>query len=90
MDYEQAGLLDGLEGSDREARVELLDRLKEDGASDQELIDAVREDRLSLLLVERRLGGRHTANELAESTGVPAEVLVRMRRLAGLPTAGAR
>ena len=88
MDYAQAGLLDGLGGSDRDARIELLDRLRADGATEQELIEAVREDRLALLLVERRLGGRHTARELEQDTGVPADILVRMRRLLGLPAPG--
>jgi adenylate cyclase len=85
MDFSQAGLLDGLDGDDREARLQLLERLRDDGATEQELIDAVREDRLALLLVERRLGGRHSAKELEEATGVPADVLVRMRRQLGLP-----
>lgn len=88
MDFEQAGLLDGLTGADRQARLELLERLSEDGASEQELTEAVREDRLALLLVERRLGGRHTARELEKVTGVPADILVRMRQQLGLPTPG--
>lgn len=88
MDYEGAGLLEGLEGPDRQARVELLDRLTSDGATEDELRTAIEEDRLPLLLVERRLGGRHTARELEEATGVPAEVLIRMRRLVGLPAPG--
>ncbi len=88
MDFAQAGLLDGLKGADREARLELLERLRRDGATDQELIDAVREDRLALLLVERRLAGRYTARDLEERTGAPAEVLLRMRRQLGLPVAG--
>lgn len=89
MDFAQAGLLDGLTGADREARQKLLERLRQDGASDQELIDAVREERLALLPVERRLAGRYTARELEQSTGAPAEVLLRLRRQLGLPVAGA-
>jgi adenylate cyclase len=85
MDYAEAGLLDDLKGADRDARIKLLDLLTEEGCSDQDLIDAVKEDRLALLLVERRLAGRHTARELEEITGVPADVLVRMRRQLGLP-----
>ena len=87
MDYAAAGLLDGLEGPDRLARLGLLQRLERDGATGQELIDAVREDRLPLLLVERRLGGRHTAVEVERETGVPAAVMLRLRRLLGLPEA---
>ncbi len=85
VDFDEAGLLDGLEGRDREARIELLQRLRDDGATDQELIDAVNHDRLALLLVERRLGGRHTMREIEQATGLPADFLMRMRRLLGLP-----
>ncbi|HWD63539.1 MAG TPA: adenylate cyclase regulatory domain-containing protein [Solirubrobacteraceae bacterium] len=88
MDFAAAGLLDGLEGDDREARLKLLERLEEDGATEQELVEAVREDRLALLLVERRLAGRYTARDLEERTGAKAEVLLRMRRQLGLPVAG--
>ncbi len=87
MDFAAAGLLDGLEGAEREARLELLELLRHDGASLDELQDAVREDRLPLLVLERRLGGRHTALEIERETGVPAELMLRLRRLLGLPEA---
>ncbi len=87
MDYDAAGLLDGLEGEDRAARERLLDRLVEEGFEAGELQQAVKEDRLALLLVERALGGRYSANELAERTGLEASQLLRIRRLLGLPDA---
>jgi len=87
VDYEPAGWLDGLEGEDRAARERLLDRLVDEGFGPDELGQAVREDRLALLLVERVLGGRYTANELAERTGLEAGQLLRIRRLLGLPEA---
>jgi adenylate cyclase len=87
MDYAAAGLLDGLDGDDRAARERLLDRLLQEGYTLSELQAAVREDRLALLLVERVLGGRYTANQLAERTGLPASQLLRIRRLLGLPDA---
>jgi adenylate cyclase len=87
VDYESAGLLDGLEGDDRVARERLLDRLVEEGFTQTELTAAVNEDRLALLLVERVLGGRYTANELAERTALPASQMLRIRRLLGLPEA---
>jgi adenylate cyclase len=87
MDYAAAGLLDGLDGDDRAARERLLDRLVQEGYTLSELQAAVREDRLALLLVERVLGGRYTANQLAERTGLPASQLLRIRRLLGLPDA---
>ena len=89
MDYEAAGLLDGLEGDDRAARERLLDRLVEEGFTREELVDAVQEDRLALLLVERVLAGRYTAKELEERSGLPAAQMLRIRRLLGLPEASA-
>jgi adenylate cyclase len=87
VDYESAGLLDGLEGDDRAARERLLDRLVDEGFTLEELQGAVREDRLPLLLVERVLGGRYSASELEERTGLEASQMLRIRRLLGLPEA---
>jgi adenylate cyclase len=87
MDFEAAGLLDGLEGEEREAREQLLERLADDGFTIDELKDAVAEDRLALLPVERVLSGRYTAEEISKATGLPSELLVRIRRLLGLPEA---
>jgi adenylate cyclase len=85
MDFEQAGLLDGLEGADRDAREQLLAQLADDGVSLDELKAAVAEDRLALLPVERVLGGRYTAAEIEERSGLPADVLLKLRGLLGLP-----
>jgi adenylate cyclase len=85
MDFAEAGLLDGLEGNARRARVALLERLAAEGATLAELALAVREERLALLPLERLLGGRYTAREVHERTGTPVEILLRMRRLGGLP-----
>jgi adenylate cyclase len=87
MDFGAAGLLDGLEGEDRAARKRLLDRLLDEGYTVAELKEAVREDRLALLLVERVLGGRYTATELEQRSGLPATQMLRIRRLLGLPEA---
>ena len=78
-------LLDGLKGEDRAARERLLERLADEGFTLEELKAAVEEDRLALLLVERVLGGRYTAAELEERTGLPASQMLRIRRLLGLP-----
>jgi adenylate cyclase len=88
MDFEQAGLLDGLEGADRDAREQLLEQLADEGVSLDELKSAVDEDRLALLPVERVLGGRYTAAEIEERTGLPADLLRRVRGLLGLPVPG--
>lgn len=84
-DFAALGLLDGLDGRDREAREELLRGLLERGATLDELKAAVAEDRLVLLPVERVLGGHHTAAEVAEQSGVAAEQLRRIWRALGFP-----
>src|SRR5436309_2496902 len=88
MDFADAGLLDDLEGEERDAREKLLGHLLDDGFSADELKQAVAEDRLTLLAVERVLGGRYSANEIEEKTGFPAKTLLRLRRILGLPEAG--
>src|SRR5438105_6067055 len=88
MDFAGAGLLDGLEGEERAAREQLLERLVADGFTVDELKAAAAEDRLALLPVERVLGGKFTAAEGARRAAPPAERLVRTRRPPGLPEAG--
>jgi len=89
VDWEAEGLLDGLESEDRDDRVALLDRLRSDGASLEELREAVRDETLVFLPAERIIGGdaRYTAAEVAEMTGVDVDLLLRMRRAHGLPLA---
>ena len=87
MNFEQAGLLDGLSGDERTAREQLLEQLANDGFSLEELKDAVAEDRLALLPVERVLGARYTAREIEERSGLPTGLMLRIRRLLGLPEA---
>lgn len=85
MDFEAEGLLDGLQGEQREARRRLVQSLLAEGFELQELKAAAAEDRLVLLPVQRALSGRYTASEVEERTGLPAEALRRTRRLLGLP-----
>ncbi|MGZ4311511.1 MAG: adenylate cyclase regulatory domain-containing protein [Solirubrobacteraceae bacterium] len=85
MDIDADGLLDGLQGEEREARRKLLERLHEEGYGEDELVRAVRENRLALLPVERVLGGTYTAAELDERAGLPAGTMARIRRQLGLP-----
>jgi adenylate cyclase len=80
--------LDGLEGSEREQRRKLLQLLADDGFSEQDLQVAVAENRLALLPVDRMLGGTYTAREIEQRSGLPATVLVRMRRRIGLAEPG--
>ena len=90
MDFEAEGLLEGLEGEEREAREELLEQLSRAGASEDELRKAVEEGRLALLPVERALGGQGdlTAAEVAERAGVSEAFVSRHRRALGLPLSG--
>lgn len=87
IDFEAEGLLDGLEGKAREARLELLQALASDGASLEELRQAVAEDRLVLLPVERSLAGdyKYTGKQVAELAGLSLGFLGRELRALGLP-----
>jgi adenylate cyclase len=87
IDFEAEGLLAGLEGEPRAARLRLLEALAGDGVPLDELRRAVAEDRLALLPVERELAGggpRYTAAEIAERSGLPREFLERQWRSLGL------
>ncbi len=89
MDRDDDQLIDGLEGTERDERRRLIEKLREDGVPEEELRAAAAEDRLVLLPVERVLGGIYTAAELEERTGLPTRVLLRLRRMLGLPEAEA-
>ena len=88
IDFEAEGLLEGLEGEPREARLELLERLYGEGCSLDELKEAVAAGRLTLLPVERTLAGkgpRYTAREIAESADLDLDLLLRFRSALGVP-----
>ncbi len=65
-DFEAEGLLEGLEGPARAARLELLERLEGEGVDPDELRAASREGRLALVPVERILVGDSRRYTLAE------------------------
>ena len=88
VDFEAEGLLDGLSGKAREARLGLLEDLAEDGVPLEELKRAVEEDRLVLLPVERVFEEgteRYTAQEIAAYAGLEDDFLVRLMRALGAP-----
>jgi adenylate cyclase len=87
MDFAAAGLLDGLEGDDRAERERLLEQLADAGFTEDELKDAIEEDRLALLPVDRMLEGEYSARDIEKKTGLSAEKILRLRRLLGLPDA---
>lgn len=87
-DFEAEGLLDGLEGEARAARLGLLERLAEEGVPLAELRDAVEGGRLALLPVERVIAGdgtRYTPREVAELSGVDLDLLQRATAALGIP-----
>ena len=77
-DWAEEGLLDGLDAdADREARLELLERMHAEGCSVDELRQAIDDDRLALLPVEKLLlrDRRYTMAETAELTGLSMDYL---------------
>src|ERR1044072_8860714 len=90
MDFAAEGLLDGLEDErERAERVALLEELLAHGVPLAELRQAVAEDRLVFLRVERTLGAaRYTPREIAEQTGIPVDEGLSLRQALGLPRPG--
>ncbi len=86
-DFAAEGLLDGLEGEAREARLELLERLWADGLSLPELRAGTEAGSLVFLPAERLIAGVpvYSGRELADRTGLPVALLVDLRRAHGLP-----
>lgn len=86
-DFAAEGLLDGVDGEEREARRELLEGLADGGVPVDELRRAVEEDRLALLPAEHVLAGgrQYTVEQLAERADVDVETLRRYMRALGFP-----
>jgi adenylate cyclase len=90
-DFEGEGLLEGLTGGARDARLALLKDLEETGVPLEELKRAVEENRLVLLPVERVFGAgeeRYTAAEVAEGAGIDQGFLTRLLQALGAPVPG--
>jgi adenylate cyclase len=87
IDFAAEGLLDGLEGDAREARLELLRLLEADGIALEDMRAATRDGRLLFVGAERMVSGepRYSTREVAERTGVDAEFIMALRRANGLP-----
>ncbi|MDX6699019.1 MAG: adenylate cyclase [Solirubrobacteraceae bacterium] len=86
-EFEAAGLLDGLEGESRAARLDLLDQLHDAGFSVDQMRAAAAEDRLALLPVEGVLARDeiYSAREVADQAGIPLKFLERIQQAFGLP-----
>ncbi|MDX6623765.1 MAG: adenylate cyclase [Solirubrobacterales bacterium] len=88
IDFEAEGMLEGVEGAAREARLALLEQLAAEGVSLEELREAVAAGRLALIPVEHAIAGdgvRYTAREVAEQSGMDLELLRRFRAALGVP-----
>ncbi len=88
IDFEAEGLLDGVEGEARAARLDLLERLAAEGVPLEELREAVAAGRLTLLPVERGIAGdgpRYTREEVAELSGADLDLLQRASAALGIP-----
>jgi adenylate cyclase len=88
IDFEAEGLLQGTEGAEREARLRLLEELTEDGVALDELRQAVEDDRLALLPLEKVLEGegrRYTVEEVAELADIDVDLLRRLQQALGFP-----
>ena len=90
IDFESEGLLDGVvDERARQARLELLASLEEQGFSLDELRRATAEGRLALLPMERVLdaeGTRYTRQEISAATGLDTDFLAEAGRAVGAPT----
>jgi adenylate cyclase len=87
IDFAAEGLLDGLEGAAREARLELLEQLAAEGVALADLRAASRDGRLLFVGAERAMGGqaRYSTREVGERVGVAPDFLVALRRAQGVP-----
>jgi adenylate cyclase len=88
IDFEGEGLLEGVAGEARAARLALLEELAADGVGLGELREAVAAGRLTLLPVERALAGpgpRYSAREVAEISGIDLALLQRFTAALGVP-----
>jgi adenylate cyclase len=87
VDWQKEGLLEGVEGEEREARIDLLEQLHGDGVDLDELRQAVEEERLTLLPVERVIGGesKYSPNDVAEKVGIDVDILRGQWQALGLP-----
>ena len=87
VDFAAEGLLDGVDGDERDARLDLLEQLAEAGVPLEELRRAVDEDRLAVLPVEQVLSGdgQYTVEQVAEQARVEIDALRRYMRALGFP-----
>ena len=87
IDFEAEGLLDGLEGDERESRLALLERLAADGADSRSCAAPSRRDGWRCCRSSACSPGEpevHRSRRSASAAGVPIDVLERQWRSLGL------
>jgi adenylate cyclase len=89
-DFEAEGLLVGVDGETRAARLRLLAQLQARGATVEQLRRAVAEDQLVVLSAELALQDEHrySGRELAERAGVSVDFFFAVLKAAGLALPG--
>ncbi len=90
-DYAAAGLLEDVrDPEEREARIRLLDALRERGYELEELRRAHAEDRLAMLPLDRVFAGgcQYTPRDVVERTGLTLDFVTRNHRALGLTIMG--
>ena len=87
IDFAAEGLLDGLQGVQREERLQLLEYLSAEGVELSELRRTTASGTVMFLPAERMISGeeRYTVAEVAERSGIEVEYLLALRRAMGLP-----
>ena len=87
IDFAAEGLLDGLQGKQREERLQLLEYLAAEGVELSELRRTTASGTVMFLPAERMISGeeRYTVAEVAERSGIEVEFLLAQRRAMGLP-----
>ncbi len=87
-DFAADGLLDGLDGTAREERVELLRWLRDDYRISREAMRQSTDNGTIVLAASGRTlgtGERYSANDIARRTGLDADLLTALLRAGGLP-----
>ena len=87
IDFEAEGLLEGLQGAEREERLALLGQLAARGVTVEHMRRNIESGRLVFMLAEQVIGGpaHYTAEDVAERSGVSLDFLLASRRAMGLP-----
>ncbi len=89
VDWAAEGLLDRLEGQERESRIALLDLLEAEGVKLDEIHRSDREGELLFLLAGRAIDieYRYSWDELVEKSGLDEELVTRLIRAQGMARA---